>query len=998
MRKHVKNVILSLATISFCAFSAVGVAACKSGEEMPPYTFQNPQVKADTDENVLLDGKFDDAIYSGNRWLTVNKNVGGETGQVRATTAFGTKGLYFAFEVTDSVSVKYTSLRDSFNNSCVEMYLTVNETAIETQTQYEIDLMPSGKYSVKHRAKSFSNDEWNMYAVGGYDPYLAATTVGELNTEDCHKYTLEFFVPYEFLRLSGAPQSVSIDPVLISSYGNGAKDGRNWCTIAKYDLLAYGSWANPATHYKFNADGLIGYDYTVQAEGGTVTETKGYENIIDNRSAKFEVKADNGNRIKTLKVNGVNYLDKICFENGKAVIDLTGAKENLSIAATFEAIPAQTVSVGGSLKNTTLYTSEQIDLKLFDGTNMYDGGFDAATGKFSASVPRGENYKLIVLRKSDETTLKEEKISLTANVSDKNLSTLTETDLLSADGVEMNAPLSGDGLTSVASENLGENFTLRYFLGFTDHLFPAASENANYNTHYAALRVILNTNSQQAFYTGLEVRGNDLAMWGDKPAVNFYFHDNRAKYSALLDYAKKMNGVTFVIDRQGNLVTAYAEIAQNNLVKLYETEIAGDVTGVSFYTSRVRTTATQLITENNRGVVKNMSVTINPDRAAERADGIYINEARELGLNGAKFTFTNKADPSVVYSGIVKNGRLAVADLVDGDYSVTAELIPGTTTKGEEFTIKNGAYARYEPYKMFRSAVNMRTASEIRFGEHNLIAMPEEGGANYGTGVKFNPISGEAYFGAAVKFTAEEAAKMCNAGTDSGFGIALFTSESDTYYGLQFFVAGNKLTMRIMQEWKTFATLGSVAADGTFAIENNEWKAVTEALFGNGIYLVQKKAENGALTFCFYAADKTTLLKEYVSDFIYKDKAGNAYDTICGVGTYRWKTSFAYSVSDYRVGKTLEEVQKIAAPEIAVFADEAKGSVTLSESANAPKFGEKVKVSVKANEGYIIVSITINGKVLSNGGEFTVTGYDEIEVIYAKEGTAEEDRGWSGWV
>lgn len=91
-------------------------------------------------------------------------------------------------------------------------------------------------------------------------------------------------------------------------------------------------------------------------------------------------------------------------------------------------------------------------------------------------------------------------------------------------------------------------------------------------------------------------------------------------------------------------------------------------------------------------------------------------------------------------------------------------------------------------------------------------------------------------------------------------------------------------------------------------------------------------------------------------------------------------------------------MQKIAAPEIAVFADEAKGSVTLSESANAPKLGEKVKVSVKANEGYIIVSITINGKVLSNGGEFTVTGYDEIEVIYAKEGTAKEDRGWSGWV
>lgn len=94
-----------------------------------------------------------------------------------------------------------------------------------------------------------------------------------------------------------------------------------------------------------------------------------------------------------------------------------------------------------------------------------------------------------------------------------------------------------------------------------------------------------------------------------------------------------------------------------------------------------------------------MSVTINPDRAAERADGIYINEARELGLNGAKFTFTSKADSSVVYSGIVKNGRLAVADLVNGDYSVTAELIPGTTTEGGDFTIKTAHTHDMKPIK-----------------------------------------------------------------------------------------------------------------------------------------------------------------------------------------------------------------------------------------------------------------------------------------------------------
>lgn len=79
-----------------------------------------------TDADVTLDGKFDDNIYKGNRWLTIDKNIAGETGKVRVTTAFGEKGLYFAYDVNDSVSVKNAVTRDSFMNSCVEMYLTVN--------------------------------------------------------------------------------------------------------------------------------------------------------------------------------------------------------------------------------------------------------------------------------------------------------------------------------------------------------------------------------------------------------------------------------------------------------------------------------------------------------------------------------------------------------------------------------------------------------------------------------------------------------------------------------------------------------------------------------------------------------------------------------------------------------------------------------------------------------------------------------------------------------
>ena len=968
------------------AFTSVIACGGKQNDPAPPYDYTKPTVKPDTDADVTLDGKFDDNIWAGNRWLTIDKNVAGETGKVRMTTAFGEKGVYFAYDVDDSVSIKNAVTRSSYMNSCIEMYLTVNVDKVETVFQYEIDLMPMGGYSVKKNASSFSGDSWTEYEVKDHHPTLATTTKnGNINDETCNGYTIECFMPYEYLLLDGAPQSVSINPVLISSYGNEATAGRNWCPIASYDLLAY-DYVNASMHYRFDGNGLIGYDYTATANGGAVVETNGKENIIDNRSAKFEIKADAGKRVKSLTVNGEDKLGTIAIENGKPILDLTGIKENAAIVAEFESIPEETAAISGTLHNTTVYEDAALAVKLFDGTNLYNAEYDAATGAFSATVPQGENYKIIVARVSDNVTVKEEKIALLSDVTDIVLSTVTNVSVSGADGVTMNAPLSGDGLTSISGLNLGENFTLEYFLGLTDHLFPAASENANIDTHYAVLRAVLYNGSEQAFYTGLEMRGqNDLAMWGDNPAVSFSFESNQPKYSGVIDYARANNGIAFVVDRQGGVITAYAKTSGDSLVKLFEGEVSGDITGISFYVSRVAradSPRTELVTENNLGIIKNVSAVINPDRKAERANGIYINEAEELGLNGVKMTFTNKEDTSVVYTGIVANGRLAAANVKPGVYSVKAELIPGTTSTGADFTVKDGAFVRYEAYDLFRSIGNIRNSSAAAFGENNSLTVPT-GVANYGTGVNIDPVSDNAFIGTKIKFTKDELVTMLASGKDSGLGIAMFTGSGDVYTGIQFWATGGNFALRTMQNWGAgaFVTLGN-ANGGVFNITttDEDWKSVVNAIVGDGIYLVQEKAADNKLTYYFYNSAKDTLLKKYETGFAY-----DGSDTIYAIGTYRWNTGFTYTVSDYRVATTLGDV--IGKSGIAPRVQGTNGSVTFDKTSY--EIGDTVTITLKPNAGFdVLESLLVNGVERAgevNAGEYSFTLYDarvEVEVRY----------------
>lgn len=298
-------------------------------------------------------------------------------------------------------------------------------------------------------------------------------------------------------------------------------------------------------------------------------------------------------------------------------------------------------------------------------------------------------------------------------------------------------------------------------------------------------------------------------------------------------------------------------------------------------------------------VAYDKQITVEAEYTDKLNANITITDAAAYGLNGVAFTLTNKSNSSIVYNVTVADGKLAIPNAEIGTYSVKAVLIPGTTTTGADITI-NAASLNYDASSMFRGSI--KSATSVSSGENNSITMPS-GGANHGCGTVVDAISGNVFVGTKIKFTNDEMVAMINSGKDSGLGIAMFTGSGDVYTGIQFWAIGGSLKLRTMQNWGAgaFVTLGTVT-DNNFTVTTTEsdWIAVANAIVGDGIYLVQQKGTDNKLTYYFYSADKTTLLKKYETGFAY-----DGSDTLYGIGTYRWNTGFAYTVSDFRVGTSL---------------------------------------------------------------------------------------------
>ena len=336
---------LCLAALMCAAFAGCGTTVVKDSN---PYSFTNPgHAVAEADADMTLDGVFDEARWSESKWLAaVDRINASQYADIMFTTSYGEKGVYFGMQVEETgTNIFVNHSRTSYYNSCIEMYMGPYTEGYDSALCFEFDFLADGTYEPK-----LNYNSWNSaYTTWDKMPVVASQQLGgEVNTAECYGYTIEAFFPWEYLEFAGYSVEtqeerdalvLGIDPVHIFSFNYDGTDlnaDRFWSQWSA-DYISVG-FQNPSTFFRFGQNGLLACDYTVTYGGtgkGEVQESHGWDYVLQQADATFNITTYNGAKVTSLTVNGVDYTGSLLGSGGSFTFTVPQSEfttENIAIA------------------------------------------------------------------------------------------------------------------------------------------------------------------------------------------------------------------------------------------------------------------------------------------------------------------------------------------------------------------------------------------------------------------------------------------------------------------------------------------------------------------------------------------------------------------------------------------------------------------------------------------------------------------------------------------
>ena len=371
---------------------------------------------ADVDDDIVVDGKLDDKLYSQLNWLDLQYNAAGLDIDIHATLYPSTTGFFLAFNVSDPL-VYISKQRGSSYNTGVELYLAAGGTTVADGNLYEVSMHADGSYGQRivrgNQYAEYSTSESNSI-------YVKGSVIGDpINSGTSDGYIIEAFVPFSFFEtLDDIPSYWYMNIALIRTFSTSAEDGRLWYDLGK-ELHGAG-WNNQSTYWQFDNTGLKGFKVTVEKNaGGSIV----VPSVVPNGDkVNIVIKPDEDKRLKKLELNGENYLTKFTeIETDKATILLNRVDEDLKIVAEFEDIPSTKYSITGLLTyDGSSLTSEMIDdldVRFISGARLYEGRM-LSNGGFTVNAPSGEG-ELIFRSHSGAYDAYKETINLSSRITNK---------------------------------------------------------------------------------------------------------------------------------------------------------------------------------------------------------------------------------------------------------------------------------------------------------------------------------------------------------------------------------------------------------------------------------------------------------------------------------------------------------------------------------------------------------------------------------------------------
>ncbi len=362
---------------------------------------------------------------------------------------------------------------------------------------------------------------------------------------------------------------------------------------------------------------------------------------------------------------------------------------------------------------------------------------------------------------------------------------------------------------------------------------------------------------------------------------------------------------------------------------------------------------------------------------------VTVSDAAKLGLNGVEFTLTNKANAETGYTATVKNGELNFENVKVGTYSVSAVLIPGTTTAGADLELKQETLT-YNAEALIFNPRQTETCN-VQFGVNNSLALGSSSQLTPHIGANIKNLAGEFYVGNLFKFTKEQLTNAFNA--KGAVGLALYTGK-DEYFGLNIVAASKAFHLRVLGDWGKWytANIGDFSS-GSYQDDTNHLAA---ALTGDGIYGVLHRAADGKVTMYLYNAAKTSLLLKVETE---STKTKAVYGIAAGYWDNKTENHFDCEYSDIRVSDSLAGALNRANEDVEITQTATQCNIETDKTAY--KIGDTVKLTIKPSDAEkypIFASLKINGVECASSATTDEAGNKVYSfVAYDKQITVEAE-------
>lgn len=320
------------------------------------YGYTNPdESKAETDEGIVIDGVLDEAVYQNSNWLYLHNDDGGNNVDIAMTSYYGEKGMYFVYDVTETVPIYVNLQRASYMNSCIEMYFAPSTvTSLKENSYFEVDMLPTGDMVFKK-----SNGKGGYVNVATTDDIMAhlgtTTKGGEVNTDSCYGYNLELFIPWDYMNWLGLDAQamkngfVYVDPAHITSFNLTGMDtsvDRYWYFFAQQQGAGF---SDVYQYFRFDGNGVLGTVPTTLTGDDHCTIT-GDKQVIPGMETTVTVTPESGYAINSIVVGGEEMIEKVSFQSDGSVVLVTRAqKDGLTVTAATEAVTTGNKTLNGTV-------------------------------------------------------------------------------------------------------------------------------------------------------------------------------------------------------------------------------------------------------------------------------------------------------------------------------------------------------------------------------------------------------------------------------------------------------------------------------------------------------------------------------------------------------------------------------------------------------------------------------------------------------------------------